>query len=749
MSNVTRPNTMGSAIYQPLDKDKRQIRLLELHPGDGDEPLICTLHVVSLPPRVGQPGYEKEMQKFVDWYCFEANELPHLPRALIAERALVYFTVLAYPDRLPENLKPEFQTHQRVLEFMVYYLRETQRLRFLDTLKACGGRSKTDHCSVTSYTHSDKQELKFTAQEAPWFIGYEAISYHWGDQTAKASILLNGQPFEAPLSSTEALRNLRWPQDTRMVWIDALCINQEDLAERGHQVAVMGNIYWYASRTLIWLGHEDEKTRPALMLLHYILKETSKDNTSAETINGKIQLVERGTGYAAKDLITAFFGRPWFTRVWVFQEVMLSQDSICHIGRRSISWQEVGSIAFTIPKLLSTTDFTSNMMIKEDIAMAFLLPLASGRPSSRSSHVPTPDEPPAEPRRLLDLILKTMTLKCSDPRDKIFGLLGLTTWAQSERTLLHQIEPSYTESIEICMRSATLAVIQEENSLTPLIFADDTMSRPREPEEEHWPSWAVHWHNLELKGGANLNHFRTYNAHRDNKVAIKILKNPAHPDALFARGFSVCTISYALPVFTPEMMRSSTLPMAFEQILGALFRHWETLSRLSVAEIFVATLLEGYFFRKQIQRNPPDKSKSSTCGNPDNGDSFIWQILDRAKSGDDLALFRRLSARLCSATEPGLKLRHDGRVMDVRSLGTIEQRRLFVTEDGHLGLGPGTLQEGDHVVVLFGSAMPFVLRPVDTWWNLRGYCYVDGIMDGELVAEREASGVKPGIFGLL
>ncbi|GME33692.1 het domain-containing protein [Neofusicoccum parvum] len=60
-------------------------------------------------------------------------------------------------------------------------------------------------------------------------------------------------------------------------------------------------------------------------------------------------------------------------------------------------------------------------------------------------------------------------------------------------------------------------------------------------------------------------------------------------------------------------------------------------------------------------------------------------------------------------------------------------RRLFITEDRHIGLGPGRMEEGDVVSVIYGAHWPFVLRPVGKQFQLVGYCYVDGIMGGEMI----------------
>ncbi len=87
---------------------------------------------------------------------------------------------------------------------------------------------------------------------------YKALSYAWGDGTVKRTILLNGTKFEVGNNLAAALVNIRGLESAgempQAIWIDAICINQSDLEERGRQVRLMPNIYARAERVLVWLG---------------------------------------------------------------------------------------------------------------------------------------------------------------------------------------------------------------------------------------------------------------------------------------------------------------------------------------------------------------------------------------------------------------------------------------------------------------------------------------------------------------
>ncbi|KAF1958146.1 hypothetical protein CC80DRAFT_558925 [Byssothecium circinans] len=83
---------------------------------------------------------------------------------------------------------------------------------------------------------------------------YEAVSYTWGDTQDTSLILLNDKNFQATKSLIVVLRHLRLPNKDRVLWVDAICINQVDDNEKSRQVQRMGQIYANARVVLIWLG---------------------------------------------------------------------------------------------------------------------------------------------------------------------------------------------------------------------------------------------------------------------------------------------------------------------------------------------------------------------------------------------------------------------------------------------------------------------------------------------------------------
>lgn len=85
-------------------------------------------------------------------------------------------------------------------------------------------------------------------------LSYEALSYIWGAVAGESEIICNSFPLLVTANCLTALRHLRKRHKQRILWVDAICINQSSTTERSAQVAMMGEIYRIASRVLLWLG---------------------------------------------------------------------------------------------------------------------------------------------------------------------------------------------------------------------------------------------------------------------------------------------------------------------------------------------------------------------------------------------------------------------------------------------------------------------------------------------------------------
>lgn len=155
---------------------------------------------------------------------------------------------------------------------------------------------------------------------------YETISYCWGNPKHTWMIWVDGQSFDVPLSAAQALRAVRHSDKTRVLWLDAVCINQADIDERSQQVAIMGRIYAKCTQNLVCLGEQDDASIEALQDIEELWDEIRIETDDFTTLRDTIYVqegvlwVSRYSNDPIKTTLHAsslvkFLSRPWFSYV--------------------------------------------------------------------------------------------------------------------------------------------------------------------------------------------------------------------------------------------------------------------------------------------------------------------------------------------------------------------------------------------------------------------------------------------------
>ncbi|KAH3956880.1 hypothetical protein HBH64_240440 [Parastagonospora nodorum] len=160
---------------------------------------------------------------------------------------------------------------------------------------------------------------------------YEALSYAWGEPTMSHTVreLASQATLHITSNLSQALHAIRYENTPRVIWIDAICINQSDLREKGHQVALMGQIYRDAQRVVVWLGLKIATDRLQVLVdeLVQIAREWSPYflALSSHPHAGDIML-KKMRRTLRRISILRVFDQPWYNRVWVVQEYVLARD---------------------------------------------------------------------------------------------------------------------------------------------------------------------------------------------------------------------------------------------------------------------------------------------------------------------------------------------------------------------------------------------------------------------------------------
>jgi hypothetical protein len=204
-------------------------------------------------------------------------------------------------------------------------------------------------------THEKLQEEKRTP--------YECLSYTWGSEPPEEKLYIyqrsnsdneKYEPYFLYVRSNllTALKSLRLTHTPRTIWVDAICINQENLTEKGREVARMGSIYKLAAQVLVWLGPEDETTSTAVEIIERLSSGLvlASDRRNCGTIPGsEAAVVQHNFEMSALTprhwwALNTLIQRPWFRRLWIRQEVQLASKVLVRCGNTEIDWGKLEKV---------------------------------------------------------------------------------------------------------------------------------------------------------------------------------------------------------------------------------------------------------------------------------------------------------------------------------------------------------------------------------------------------------------------
>jgi hypothetical protein len=182
--------------------------------------------------------------------------------------------------------------------------------------------------------NGDKNAAQCSIEHHPLLSSppYVALSYAWrepstgeGEVPSQGTTLVDGQDFLVTANLALALRTLRLEEVC--IWIDALCIDQGNNAERGTQVSIMHMIYERAKKVIVWLGPERDDSTLAIDFLELVAKQSAKGDFLAWLMKA----VEESLYHREWIAVQKLFERAWWTRTWAVQEFVLGKevDFVC------------------------------------------------------------------------------------------------------------------------------------------------------------------------------------------------------------------------------------------------------------------------------------------------------------------------------------------------------------------------------------------------------------------------------------
>ncbi|KAF2108925.1 heterokaryon incompatibility protein-domain-containing protein [Lophiotrema nucula] len=312
---------------------------------------------------------------------------------------------------------------------------------------------------------------------------YFALSYVWGDSYGQQSISVNGTPFQATRNLCTALRRMRNDAFPVTLWIDAICINQDDNEEKSRKIRMMRDIYQSAAIVIIWLGERDIDSYKAMETLFATAKIGKNPNLQE---NFKQELILHGL--QQDGVLTAlgkFFQRPWWNRVWVIQEAAVAQRAMFLCGDKPLDWRcfldtyllwtEVLRRAVQSNQLSPTLQYLKHIIDGTSARVIMWQHVRMHQPAGLSQL--------ESMYGLQGMLEESWNFDSTDPRDKVYAWLGLLIDTDIA------IEPNYDATPTQVYAALVKTFLEREQSLRLIAFTGSAVREAR-PLFEGLPTWA-------------------------------------------------------------------------------------------------------------------------------------------------------------------------------------------------------------------------------------------------------------------
>lgn len=572
---------------------------------------------------------------------------------------------------------------------------------------------------------------------------YEAISYTWGVVNTQdfPVIVVTGTATQnntlepAKLEAIEitrhlyaALRRLRHPTQSRLLWADQICINQVDKGEKSKQVRQMGDIYKKSKRTVIWLGEED---RDKDVIAEMFTKIT---NTPFASVKDDFKLfyelldLEESVYTAPhmmprkqwrRQAVTRLLNRTWFSRVWVFQEAVISPDVEVIYGSLKLPLKELFRLTRTVFEVENAVGGYARSIAKKTVGFDTLYLVQHNRGGGCGD----PDCPRNKvPQNFFGLVMQALQqLHATKELDLIYAFIGFESPQANPK-----IEVDYKLPVCTVWMNAARTIIQNSRSLD--IFA---AARGDAKCEYDLPSWVPDFSrcypyarpitapdfNTAFKASGGLPH---------------TCEGAADTETLIVKGKVIGTIMWFSPVnfdrkFYREESQGTKAVLDYENHATVMAKYIDIQGvvtpqkrqeLLGCYNTIVRTLLaDGAFGHEQPLKYGMDKI-IRVCEDEEK----IQAANDNAGRGLGDSDYEILE-----------KVREWGLI--------VQQKRLFLSDKHDMGLVPKTAHEGDLICLLHGSKVPCVLRRTgvgEERYRIISQCYLDGKMNCNGSPERRA-----------
>ncbi|KAL6711762.1 hypothetical protein ACN47E_002805 [Coniothyrium glycines] len=679
---IQRPDT-SEYRYEPLDPAASEIRVLRFIDAtttDQHDLVHCTLHHVSLDDLL--PEF-REFQRKKDLKMDAAaakSWLSQVHKIRLTSRTASKSEVSYWRSWLERG-----STHvvfEKLVNMNAFGSSEIKVVDRLIQAKARPERPRTT-AIVSRFNWGD----------------FEAISYCWESDIRNKVAVVNGRTISLPSNLESLLQRLQHLPDAKSgmaFWVDGLCINQDNVLEKNHQVKLMKRIYTEALSVVVWLGEQDDTSNQAI---DFLLKLACQSDLGSDRLGA-----DNETEYL--EAVLRLCSRGYFTRMWVIQELALNhhlsmfmcggrqfpRSALTRMTERLRQSSEVFEKLFAQHAAGSSSLFLSHSVWRTGYTVGLLLFLG------KDGNLPGADY-------VLDLARRSQV---THAQDKVYGLLGLLP-----DDLAQLIVPDYSATPQQVFSNFACALLRYTSSIGLQVrgLRIDKIASTSAKSSDYLPYGQAS--DPVFRDRSTTTTYGRYGSSAGLYWAFNRTLLHAHPDYDKTRPLS--DIYWVGDRYGRNDERRQTFTTFMES------EAWHTFERFRQTNAHFS--LFGRSFESMFNSfHPNDEIHNGPLAH---GICRVQRIT-RTQSGTGPALV-------------GSPFALDARHKDQMKLATVglQGRRLITTASGHLGLAPDEAEAGDTVAVLYGCNYPVVLRACGAGHRYVGECYLDGGMHGQAIGGRD------------
>ncbi|KAF3769421.1 hypothetical protein M406DRAFT_36164 [Cryphonectria parasitica EP155] len=577
---------------------------------------------------------------------------------------------------------------------------------------------------------------------------YEALSYRWGANDFTEEIEVDGQPFYVTKNLATILPYLRDETNEKTMWIDALCINQSDMAERSQQVPLMKEIYTRCTTDLAWLGPNSPSVDPGPMGnetqdidflvrgLNLMRNIAEKDDETLAGLRNSWEEYRYRRGKDSAKLVlrhenqslldTVLLHAPIWDRIWVMQELSCAPQVVLLARNESLKWDVVA-------KFLGDTPYSDAFHLvwsHGELRSAFDYTFERAQLIQHQRSIVQDVEAGKYTSTCLDVLARFKFAQSTDPRDKIYGLLGLV----SEE---HPIKVDYNKTVAQVFANLCQFLIDSSGTLDIICqnpWQADETQRQEQRRINELPSWVAdftmkRYSDISDRFSAFLFAQRgIFNAGPKNcEVPCRISDDRL---AIQVKAVFIGTIGQILQpgYFDGNPERSFWWDIPASALRQCIQMYIDAKSPSSVKDGNFAWHRSLYEPTGELAIEAYWRTLAMDCK------CYPIQRLSREDIIADSTSFNEIMSESALDNEEEHLMSHHSLISRHMLVRNFQHWTFVISRNGLYCMIRLGVKDGDILAVLDGGKVPVVLRPVHgqgTDYTFVGVAYVHGYMDGE------------------